>query len=74
MTDQNDFKMPFKMPAEKAAQIIKNGLEKNKGRISFPFPTMFLSWFLSVLPDFIAQKILTGLPSKGAIVPEDIGQ
>lgn len=71
ITDQNDFKMPFKMSAEKAAQIIISGLEKNKGRIAFPMPTLFVSWFLSILPDFLAQKILTALPSKGAIVPEE---
>lgn len=72
ITDANDFKMPFKMSASKAALIIQKGLEKNKGRIAFPAPTLMGSWFLSILPDALAQKILTALPAKGAIVAEDI--
>lgn len=64
ITDANDFKMPMKMSAEKAAHIIKHGLEKNKGRISFPLPIVFVSWFLSILPDSVAQIILSKLPQK----------
>lgn len=67
MTDQNDFSMPFKMNADKAAQIIKNGLEKNKGRIAFPFPVLFVSWFLSILPDCLAQRLMAGFPAKKAL-------
>ncbi|NCO03803.1 MAG: SDR family NAD(P)-dependent oxidoreductase [Alphaproteobacteria bacterium] len=72
ITDANDFKMPFKMSAHDAAIIIQKGLIKDKGRIAFPIPTLFVSWFLSILPDALAQKILTALPAKGAIVLEDI--
>ncbi|MEM9468541.1 MAG: SDR family NAD(P)-dependent oxidoreductase [Pseudomonadota bacterium] len=67
ITDQNDFAMPLKMEAEKAAQIIKRGLEKNKGRIAFPWPVVFISWFISILPDCLAQKILTLFPAKKAL-------
>lgn len=72
ITDTNDFKMPFKMSALQAAKIIQKGLAKNKGRIAFPMPTLLVSWFLSILPDALAQSILTALPAKGAIVSEDI--
>lgn len=65
MTDANDFHMPFLMDADRAARIIGEGLKQNKGRIAFPFPMHFASWFLSVLPDYIAQKLLTRLPAKG---------
>jgi len=67
ITDANDFHMPMKMSAEKAARIIAAGLAKDKGRICFPWPTFFVSWFISVLPDCIAQKILARAPAKGAI-------
>ncbi len=36
MTDKNKFKMPFLMPAEKAAKIILRGLQKEKRYIAFP--------------------------------------
>lgn len=65
ITDQNDFPMPFFMEADKAAAIIAKGLGKNTGRIAFPLPTHLASWFISVLPDAVAQKILQSLPAKG---------
>lgn len=65
MTDANDFHMPFLMETDKAAAIIAEGLAKNKGRIAFPLSVHFSSWLLSVLPDCIAQKLLSRLPAKG---------
>lgn len=64
MTDANNFPMPFKMSAEKAASIIAKGLEKNKGRICFPLPVHFTSWFISILPDVLSQRILSRAPDK----------
>lgn len=66
ITDQNDFPMPLKMEANKAAGIIARGLSKNKGRICFPLPMHFMSWFIGVLPDALAQKLLTKAPAKSA--------
>jgi short-subunit dehydrogenase len=66
ITDQNDFPMPFKMEAVKAAGIIARGLSKNKGRICFPLPMHFISWFIGILPDAFAQKILAKAPAKSA--------
>lgn len=68
LTDKNDFPMPFLMSADKAANIIAKGLGKNKGRICFPFPVHFTSWFIGILPDCLAQKILAKTPAKGALV------
>jgi short-subunit dehydrogenase len=68
ITDNNNFPMPFKMSAENAAKIIVGGLEKNKGRICFPLPTHFIGWFISILPDFVAQKILSKAPAKSAMI------
>lgn len=67
MTDQNDFPMPFKISAEKAAKIIAKGLEKNKSRIAFPWPIHFISWLISILPDYLAQKMLSLSPAKKAV-------
>lgn len=64
MTDANDFPMPFLMEADKAAEIIANGLSRDKSRIAFPWPVHASSWLLSVLPDGIAQIILNRLPAK----------
>ena len=65
MTAVNDFPMPFLMSAEKASSIIANKLAGDKGRIAFPWPVLASSWFLSILPDCLAQKILSRLPAKG---------
>ena len=64
MTDANDFHMPFLMEADRAASIIAKGLAADRGRIAFPFPTHLGAWFISVLPDCIAQKLLRKLPAK----------
>lgn len=64
ITDANRFKMPFFMEADKAANIIKRGLSKNKSRIAFPMPMIFGAWFLGILPDFIATKITDKAPKK----------
>ena len=64
ITDVNGFPMPFLMETDKAVRIIIKGLERNKSRISFPWPTRFIAWFLSILPDFLAHKILARSPSK----------
>jgi len=60
MTDKNDFKMPFLMPASKAAKIILNGIEKEKRIIQFPLPTAMGAKLLRLLPDglfdFIAER------------------
>lgn len=67
MTDVNDYKMPFLMSADTAARIIGRGLACNKGRIAFPVPTYFLSWLLSVLPDFMVHRLLKNVPSKPSL-------
>lgn len=64
MTAVNDFPMPFFMSADKAATIIARSLEKNKGRICFPFPTFFMSWLVALLPDGFCQLLLRCLPEK----------
>lgn len=64
MTDANNFPMPMKMEAQKAAQIIAQGLAKNKGRICFPLLPHFVAWFVGILPDALAQILLKNAPAK----------
>jgi len=49
---------PFLWPADKAARFIKRGLARNQPRISFPFPLNVGTWFLSVLPPAISERLL----------------
>jgi short-subunit dehydrogenase len=68
MTDVNGFPMPFLWPAEKAAKRIANDLARDVGRIAFPWPIHATVWFLSLLPDFLVQKVLIKLPGKSSAV------
>lgn len=61
MSDQFLCNKPFLMTADKAAHIIKSGLEKNKARITFPFLLGIGMKFLSILPCFISDFILLRL-------------
>jgi len=67
MTDANDFPMPLIMSSDKAANIIANGIARNKGRVAFPLPVYFFVWLLSVIPDSVAGRILRVLPAKGEL-------
>lgn len=58
MTAKNEFYMPFLMEADKAARIIRKGLEKKKKIIQFPFFTANLQRFIKFLPNFIYDPIL----------------
>ncbi len=60
MTAKNDFKMPFLMDVDKAAEIIIKGIKKEKRIIQFPLPTAVGAKILRILPDrifdFIAER------------------
>ena len=58
LSDQFKADKPFMLSAEKAADIIVKGVEKNKASITFPFPLNFGVWFLSVVPAGIADWIM----------------
>jgi short-subunit dehydrogenase len=65
MTDVNAFPMPFLMEAERAAQIMKKGLEANCARIAFPWPMAVLVWGLAALPPLLTDWLFAKLPRKG---------
>lgn len=56
---------PFLWPADKAVRVIRRGLERNRPRISFPFPLNFGTWWLSVLPPAISERILLLIGYRG---------
>lgn len=64
LTDVNAFKMPFLMNADKAARLIKKGLEKNKEIIAFPKIMAFAAWIGMILPGWLINPLLNRLPQK----------
>ena len=66
MTDVNDFPMPFKISAERAAQIIATGLAKNKSRIAFPWVMYGIVGLIGMLPSWLAQIILKATQEKSS--------
>jgi NAD(P)-dependent dehydrogenase (short-subunit alcohol dehydrogenase family) len=66
MTTGNPFPMPFMMEPERAAAIVKRGLERNRARIAFPWPHHATAWLVSVLPPSWIDPLLSRLPKKPA--------
>lgn len=65
MTDKNEFYMPFLMDVEEAADIIVNGIRKEKTIIQFPLPIVLGSKFLKILPNKLYDFLMSRrLPSK----------
>lgn len=64
ITDQNTCPMPFFMEADKAAEVIANGIKKNKGIIAFPWQLRFVTWLVSIFPNWLSDKIYGRLPDK----------
>ncbi len=66
MTAGNPFPMPFLMEPERAAAIIKRGLERNQARIAFPWPHYVAAWLTGALPPAWLDPLLSRLPKKPA--------
>ncbi|MBF7052357.1 SDR family NAD(P)-dependent oxidoreductase [Halomonas sp. KAO] len=49
---------PWLWSAERAARVIRRGVQRNRARISFPFPLAFGTWCLAVLPAGLAQRLV----------------
>ncbi|MGD8782601.1 MAG: alcohol dehydrogenase, partial [Ignavibacteria bacterium] len=58
MTANHKFYMPFLMHAGKAAGIIIKGMEKEKKVIEFPWQTALGAKFVSMVPNFIFDKLV----------------
>lgn len=64
LTDKNQFRMPFLMKADKAAQIIKRRLAKRPPIIAFPWIMAFGARLGAILPARIILPILGRMPKK----------
>lgn len=58
MTEVNDFEMPWVMEADKAAQIILNGINKKVAVLRFPWQTSLLMRVVSLLPDWLVERVM----------------
>ena len=67
MTAVNDFPMPFLVPADRAARIIRSGLARNRARIAFPWPMAALAWLGGTLPPALTDSVINRLPRKPAL-------
>jgi short-subunit dehydrogenase len=56
---------PFLWTPQRAVETIAMGVQKNKARITFPFPLNIGTWLLSVLPPAWSQRILIILGYRG---------
>ena len=46
---------PLKLPADRAARIVKSALARDRARVSFPFPLNLGVWCLARVPDPLAR-------------------
>lgn len=64
MTAKNKFPMPLLMDADRAAEIIRRGLEADRPRIAFPFPTYAAIWITNLLPLWLTDRLFGRFPDK----------
>ncbi|MEN8192704.1 MAG: SDR family NAD(P)-dependent oxidoreductase [Bacteroidota bacterium] len=57
MTSKNGFKMPFLMSADKSADYIIKGIEKEKSTIQFPLPTVLGAKLIGLIPSWLYRLI-----------------
>ena len=58
MTDANDFMMPFRLSAPRAAKIIQRGLARGRPRICFPWPINAAVYLMSLLPKAWVDRLV----------------
>jgi NAD(P)-dependent dehydrogenase (short-subunit alcohol dehydrogenase family) len=66
MTDVNPYPMPFLMPADRAARVIRKGLARDRARIAFPWPLWAMAWLLNALPVGWTDPLVSRMPEKPA--------
>jgi short-subunit dehydrogenase len=64
MTEGNPFPMPFLMPADRAAAIIKRGLARNRARIAFPLRLAAAAWLFGILPPAWTDPLVRRAPGR----------
>jgi short-subunit dehydrogenase len=66
LTADNKFRMPLLMDADRAARIMRRGLERNRGRIAYPRRMYALAALIASLPPAWLDPVLRKLPKKAA--------
>lgn len=64
MTAANPFPMPLLMSPERAAAIVRRGLERRRARIAFPLRLYLATRGLAAVPPALADRLLARLPAK----------
>jgi len=59
MTDKNEFHMPLLMDVDKAANIIIEGIKKEKRIIQFPLPVVLGSKIARILPNWLFDYLMS---------------
>lgn len=70
MTKENG-KMPWLMPADKAANSIFNAIQKKKSRLYFPWQMALLMWVLRIMPHACYDKIMHWNFKKAEVFKKD---
>lgn len=65
ITDRNRYKMPFFMETGDAVRLIRRGLERNKGRIVFPWPLAAAMRMMTLLPISWSLALLGHVTMRG---------
>jgi len=65
MSDRFPAPRPFMLSAQRAARLIRRGLERDRARIAFPWPLHIGMWWLAVLPADLSLWILRRLGFDG---------
>ena len=64
ITADNPFPMPMLMDADRAARIIRRGLEKGRARIAFPLPMYLGARLAGALPGWAVDPLVRRVPRK----------
>jgi len=64
MTAANPYPMPFLTASDRAAEIIKKGLARDRARIAFPWPLAAMVWLLAALPPSWVDPVVRRFPKK----------
>ncbi|VAV89688.1 Oxidoreductase, short-chain dehydrogenase/reductase family [hydrothermal vent metagenome] len=65
ITARNKFPMPFLMETDRAVRVLRRGLEKNQGRITFPWQlSLILGFMVRFLPEWMFDRMFRVMPKK----------
>lgn len=63
LTDKNEYPMPFMVPVERAARLIRRAVEQGKSELCFPWPMVLAARLLRIMPNSIFDRVARRLTS-----------